>query len=139
MIRLSDGYVINVDSRNYTVGIPKPQTIEDKKTGETKETIIMTDARYYPSLDRALIGWWQTMRNKELSNFDGSLEEAIDAVKKQDEKIKNIISKIEIVYDNIAPAEEGAKSTGEVDDKNESDTANEQPVVKRRGRPRKSV
>lgn len=138
MIRLSDGYVINVDSRNYTVGIPKPQTVEDKKTGETKETIIMTDARYYPSLDRALIGWWQTMRNKELSNFDGSLDEAIDAVKKQDEKIKNIISKIEIVYNNVAPTDEGVKLTEEVD-KNESNTDNEQPVVKRRGRPRKSV
>ena len=47
MIRLSDGYVISVDSRNYTVGIPRAQTIEDKKTGETKEITIMTDARDY--------------------------------------------------------------------------------------------
>lgn len=138
MIRLSDGYVISIDSRNYTVGIPRAQTIEDKKTGETKETTIMTDTRYYTSLDKALAGWWQTMRNKELSNFDGSLDEAIDAVKKQDEKIKNIISKIEIVYDNVAPTDEGVKLTEEVH-KNESDAANEQPVVKRRGRPRKST
>lgn len=138
MIRLSDGYVISVDSRNYTVGIPRAQTIEDKKTGETKETTIMTDARYYTSLDKAIAGWWQTMRNKELSNFDGSLDEAIEVIKKQDEKIKNIISKIEIVYDNTKLMDETNNTTEEVD-KNESNTGDEQPVVKRRGRPRKSV
>ena len=90
MIHLSDGYAVSVDSRCYTVGIPRSQTIDNKKTGETKETTIMTDAKYYTSLDKALVGWWQTMRNKELSNFDGSLDEAIEVIKKQDEKIKNI-------------------------------------------------
>lgn len=138
MIRLSDGYVISVDSRNYTVGIPRAQTIEDKKTGETKETTIMTDARYYTSLDKALAGWWQTMRNKELSNFDGSLDKAIEVIEKQDEKIKNIISKIEIVYDNTKLIDEINNTTEEVD-KNESNTGDKQPVAKRRGRPRKSV
>ena len=138
MIRLSDGYVISVDSRNYTVGIPRAQTIEDKKTGETKETTIMTDARYYTSLDKALAGWWQTMRNKELSNFDGSLDKAIEVIEKQDEKIKNIISKIEIVYDNTKLMDEIKKTAEEVD-KNEANTGDKQPVAKRRGRPRKSV
>ena len=138
MIRLSDGYVISVDSRNYTVGIPRAQTIEDKKTGETKETTIMTDARYYTSLDKALAGWWQTMRNKELSNFDGSLDKAIEVIEKQDEKIKNIISKIEIVYDNTKLMGEINNITEEAD-KNGSNTGDKQPVVKRRGRPRKSV
>ena len=138
MIRLSDGYVISVDSRNYTVGIPRAQTIEDKKTGETKETTIMTDARYYTSLDKALAGWWQTMRNKELSNFDGSLDKAIEVIEKQDEKIKNIISKIEIVYDNTKLMGEINNTTEEAD-KNGSNTGDKQPVAKRRGRPRKSV
>lgn len=138
MIRLSDGYVISIDSRNYTVGIPRAQTIEDKKTGETKETTIMTDARYYTSLDKALAGWWRTMRNKELSNFDGSLDKAIEVIEKQDEKIKNIISKIEIVYDNTKLMDEINNTTEEVD-KNESNTGDKQPVAKRRGRPRKSV
>lgn len=138
MIHLSDGYAISVDSRCYAVGIPKSQTIDNKKTGETKETTIMTDAKYYTSLDKALAGWWQTMRNKELSNFDGSLDEAIEVIKKQDEKIKNIISKIEIVYDSTKLMDEVNNTIGEVD-KNEPNTGDEQPVVKRRGRPRKSV
>ncbi len=100
MIQLSDGYAINVDSHCYTVGIPKPQTIENKKTGELKETTIMTEAKYYPTLDKALVGWWQTMRSKALSKFDGTLDEAIEVVKKQDEKIISIISKIEIAVIN---------------------------------------
>lgn len=138
MIHLSDGYAISVDSRCYTVGIPRSQTIDNKKTGETKETTIMTDAKYYTSLDKALVGWWQTMRNKELSNFDGSLDEAIEVIKKQDEKIKNIISKIKIVYDSTKLMDEVNNTIEEVD-KNEPNTGDEQPVVKRRGRPRKSV
>lgn len=96
MIQLSNGYFMNVDSHCYTVGIPKKQTVENKKTGELKETTLMTEARYYTTLDKALIGWWQTMRSKALSKFDGPLDEAIEVVKKQDEEIKKIISKIEI-------------------------------------------
>ena len=97
MIHLSDGYCIDVSSYSYTVGIPKKQIIENKKTGESKETIMMTEAKHYTTLDKALVGWWQTMRSKALSNFDGSLEEAIEIVKKQDEQIIKIISKIEII------------------------------------------
>ena len=96
MIHLSGGYCIDVSSYSYTVGIPKKQTIENKKTGESKETTIMTEARHYTTLDKALAGWWQTMRSKALSQFDGSLDEAIKVVKKQDEGIMKIISNIEI-------------------------------------------
>lgn len=138
MIQLSDGYYIDVSSHSYTVGIPKKQIIEDKKTGETKETTTMTEARYYTSLDKALVGWWQTMRSKELSSFNGTLDEAIEVVKKQDEKIKKIISKIEIAYDNTILMEENIKSTEEAK-ADEPNSNNEQPVIKRRGRPRKTV
>ena len=96
MIHLSDGYCIDVSGYNYTVGIPKKQIIENKKTGESKETIMMTDAKHYTTLDKALVGWWRTMRSKALSNFDGSLNEAMELVKKQDEQMLNIISGIEI-------------------------------------------
>ena len=121
MIQLSDGYVINVESHSYTVGIPKPQTIENKKTGETKETIVMTEAKYYTTLDKALTGWWQTMRIKALSKFDGTLDEAIEVIKKQDEKIKNIISKIEIaVIDSTKLME--APNEGNESNSNASDT-----------------
>ena len=121
MIQLSDGYVINVESHSYTVGIPKPQTVENKKTGETKETIVMTEARYYTTLDKALTGWWQTMRIKALSKFDGTLDEAIEVVKKQDEKIKSIISKIEIaVIDSTKLME--APNEGNESNSNTSDT-----------------
>lgn len=94
MIRLSDGYAIDVDSHCYTVGIPKKQVVVNKKTGESKDTEIMTDARYYTTLDKALLGWWQTMRKKALINFEGSLNDALDVLKKQDEKVETIIAKI---------------------------------------------
>ena len=32
MIQLSDGFFMNVDSRNYTIGIPKKQIVENKET-----------------------------------------------------------------------------------------------------------
>ena len=122
MIQLSDGYAISVDSNCYTVGIPKKQTITNKKTGESKETTIMTGAKYYTTLDKALIGWWHAMRKKELSNFEGSLNDAIDVIKELDDKVKKIISKIEITYNNT-------ELMDEIDTNQES---------RKRGRPKKN-
>lgn len=127
MIHLSDGYCIDVGSHSYTVGIPKKQAVENKKTGESKETTVMTEARYYSTLDKALVGWWQTMRAKALSKFDGSLDEAIEIVKKQDEKIKKIISKIEI--------EINSTKLMEVTDESNTNTSDTEPSPRnRRGR-----
>lgn len=128
MIQLSDGYFMNVDSHCYTVGIPKKQVVENKKTGETKETTIMTEARYYPTFDRAVTGWWQTMRSKALSKFDGSLDEAFELVKKQDEEIIKIISKIEITVINSTKLTEVPNESNTNTSDTESNTRN------RRGR-----
>lgn len=106
MIQLSDGYCMDVSSYSYTVGIPKKQTITNNKTGESKESIIMTEPKYYPSLDRALAGWWETMRKKELSQFDGTLEEAIEVVRSLDKKIDDIVSAFKITVDNTKLTEE---------------------------------
>lgn len=103
MIKLSDGFFMNVDNYNYTIGIPKKQIVENKKTGESKETIVMTDARYYPTLNSALAGWWEAVRAKKLSEFDGSLEEALRLVKEQDEKIRNLIDNFDITVDYEEP------------------------------------
>ena len=110
MIHLSGGYCIDVSKYNYTVGIPKKQIVENKKTGESTETTIMTEARHYTTLDKALVGWWQTMRSKALSDFDGPLDGAIEIVKKQDEEIKKIISKIEIAVDSSTKLMEDKKN-----------------------------
>ena len=122
MIQLSDGYYMDVSGYNYTVGIPKKQTIVNNKTGEPKETTIMTEPKYYPTLDRALAGWWETMRKKELSQFDGTLEEAIEVVKSIDKKIDDIVSNFKITVNNTKLIEE-------------STDVNEAP--RKRGRPKK--
>lgn len=106
MIQLSDGYFMDVSNYSYTVGIPKKQTVVNNKTGESKETIIMTESKYYPTLDRALAGWWEMMRKKELSKLDGTLEEAIKVVKSIDEKISNVVSNFKITVDNTKLIEE---------------------------------
>lgn len=123
MIQLSDDYFMDVSSYSYTVGIPKKQTVVNNKTGESKETIIMTESKYYPTFDRALAGWWETMRKKELSKFDGTLEEAIKVVQSIDEKINNIVSNFKITVDNTKLIEEN------------TDT-NQAP--RKRGRPKKA-
>ena len=123
MIQLSDDYFIDVSSYSYTVGIPKKQTVVNNKTGESKETIIMTESKYYPTLDRALAGWWETMRKKELSKLDGTLEEAIKVVQSIDEKINNIVSNFKITVDNTKLIEENPDT-------------NQAP--RKRGRPKKT-
>lgn len=94
MIRLTDGYAISVDSHCYTVGIPKKATTVNNKTGESKETENMTEAKYFTTLDKALEGWWRIMRKRELSKFEGSISEALELVKKLDEKVLTTISAI---------------------------------------------
>ena len=123
MIQLSDDYFIDVSSYSYTVGIPKKQTVVNNKTGESKETIIMTESKYYSTFDRALAGWWETMRKKELSKFDGTLEEAIKVVQSIDEKINNIVSNFKITVDNTKSIEENIDT-------------NQAP--RKRGRPKKT-
>lgn len=123
MIQLSDDYFIDVSSYSYTVGIPKKQTVVNNKTGESKETIIMTESKYYPTFDRALAGWWETMRKKELSKFDGTLEEAIKVVQSIDEKINNIVSNFKITVDNTKLIEENTDTN---------------QVPRKRGRPKKT-
>ena len=123
MIQLSDDYFMDVSNYSYTVGIPKKQTVVNNKTGESKETIIMTESKYYPTLDRALAGWWETMRKKELSKFDGTLEEAIKVVQSIDEKINNIVSNFKITVDNTKLIEENPDT-------------NQAP--RKRGRPKKT-
>ena len=93
MIRLDGGYAIAVDSQCYTLGVPKMVTQVDKKTKEEVTKEQLTEAKYYTSLDNALIGYWKIMRKKKLTNFEGSLQEALEVVKKQDEKIRKLIEK----------------------------------------------
>lgn len=99
MIQLTDGYAIDVDSHCYTVGIPKKSTTTNSK-GEVKETTNMTEAKYFTTLDKALEGWWRVMRKKELAKFDGPINEALEAVKKLDEKVLNTISAIKVTVQN---------------------------------------
>ena len=94
MIRLTDGYAINVDSHCYTVGIPKKQIVTNNKTGESKEVENMTESKYFSTLDGALTGWWRMMRKKELAKFEGSIDEALELIKKLDEKVLKTISVI---------------------------------------------
>ena len=94
MIRLIDGYVIDVDSHCYILGIAKKEVVVDKKTGESKEVETLTNQKYYSTLDGVLTCWWRIMRKKELSKFEGSINEALELVKKLDAKVLNTISAI---------------------------------------------
>ena len=94
MIRLDGTYAISVDSNSYTLGIPKMTTVVNKKTGEESTKEIIAEPKYYTTLDQALIGYWKILRKNKLTNFEGSIQEALEVVKKQDEKILKLLSKI---------------------------------------------
>lgn len=94
MIRLYDGYAIDVDSMNYVVGVTKKTKVVDKKTGEEIEKEVIDSPKYYSTLDAALTSFWRMMRRKSLYNFEGSLTEALEQIKKQDEKIRKLIDQV---------------------------------------------
>lgn len=99
MIRLNGGYAIAVDSMCYTLGIAKNTKVVDKKTGEETTKEVLTEAKYYNTLDQALIGYWRIMRKKSLYNFEGTLPEALKKIQEQDEKIRKLIERVKEGYE----------------------------------------
>ena len=100
MIRLDGGYAIEVDSTCYTLGIPKMTKVVNKKTGEETTKEILTEAKYYSNFDQALLGYWKFMRRQSLTNFEGSLKEALSRIEKQDTKIRKLIDRVKEGYDD---------------------------------------
>lgn len=94
MIKLTNGYYIDVEDRQYILGIPKKVEQVNKTTGETVTKTIMSEARYYSTLEHALIGFWRLMRRKKLSTFDGTLQEALAVVKEQDAKMLKLFGSV---------------------------------------------
>lgn len=91
MIKLTNGYYIDVEDRQYVLGIPKKVEQLNKQTKETVTKTIMSEARYYSTLEHALIGFWRLMRRKKLSTFDGTLQEALEVVREQDDKMFKLL------------------------------------------------
>lgn len=94
MIRLDGGYAISVDSQCYVLGIPKMMTQVDKKTHVETVKEVLTETHYYADLDQALLGYWKIMRRQKLSKFEGSFEEAMSVVRKQNEEIRRMIESV---------------------------------------------
>ena len=94
MIRLDGGYAIDVDSMSYTLGLAKKTKVVDKKTKEEVEKEILTEPKYYSTLDAALLGYWKIMRRKSLYDFEGSLKEALARIEKQDAQIRKLIDRV---------------------------------------------
>lgn len=98
MIRLEGGYAIEVDSMSYNLGIPKMTTVVNKKTGEETTKEVLTECKYYSSLDQALLGYWKIMRRKSLVNYEGGLKEALKRIEKQDAVIRKLIERVKEGY-----------------------------------------
>ncbi len=98
MIRLEGGYAIEVDSMSYNLGIPKMVKSVNKKTGEETEKEVLTECKYYSTLDNALLGYWKVMRRKSLFNFEGSLQDALKRIEKEDAQIRKLIEKVKEGY-----------------------------------------
>lgn len=94
MIKLASGYYIDVEERQYVLGIPKKVDQVNKTTGEVVTKTIMSEARYYSTLEHALTGFWRLMRRKKLSTFDGTLQEALEVIKEQDSKMLKLFGKV---------------------------------------------
>ena len=97
MIRLDGGYAIEVDSMGYTLGIPRKTKVTNKKTGEETEKEVLTEPKYFGTIDQTLLCYWKLMRRKSLYDFEGSIKEALEVVKKLDEKILKRIDEYKAV------------------------------------------
>lgn len=91
MIDLIDGYKIQVLDNCYAVG--KYHKEKNKKTGETKT--VFNRFGYYSSVQKALKNARRHMILDTLESFDGTLLEAIAAIRSLDERFEELLSKVD--------------------------------------------
>lgn len=91
MINLIDGFKIKATSNCYEVG--KDHDEKNKETGEIK-TIFKAMA-FYTTLPGALKGARKLLHREALKSFDGSLQEAVAAIRSLDERFNALLETIE--------------------------------------------
>jgi len=95
MIRVGK-YGIEAGDKYYTVGKITKQTVKKKgKEGEyLAETEYLAAPSYYGSVSIALNAIRQRMQLETLKPFDGTLEDAVEAIRKADERFEKLIAGI---------------------------------------------
>lgn len=83
MVKAPGGYYIETDGKCYYFGKLKKYT--DKKTGEAKTNL--DPIGYYSDFAGVLSGLAKKMRMDAIEKLDGSLEDALEAIRKSDAKI----------------------------------------------------
>lgn len=94
MIRLGK-YGINVSDRCFEVGKIATRTIKktDKNTNEKTEVEeeVLANSGYYTSLESALNGVYKRITVDALSNYDGDLKGAIEAIHKRTTEFEKLV------------------------------------------------
>lgn len=83
MVKALGGYYIETDGKCYYFGKLRKHT--DKKTGEVRTVI--DPIGYYSDFAGVLKGLAKKMRMDAIEKLDGSLEDALEAIRKSDAKI----------------------------------------------------
>lgn len=83
MVKALGGYYIETDGKCYYFG--KLVKTKDKKTGEV--TTKISAIGYYSDFAGVLKGLAKKMRMDAIEKLDGSLEDALEAIRKSDAKI----------------------------------------------------
>lgn len=91
MIHLIDGYAIKAESNCYIVG--KPTEAVSKTTGKT--SIIMNSPKYYSTLENAIKGFRRHLQNEMLAEFDGTLQEAMQALRDFDKEFNAALGNLD--------------------------------------------
>ena len=85
MIKLWDGYVIDGDEYNYTLGIPKSRV---NAKGETETSI--DKASYHSSVGSALLAFARKKQREYIKSNDVTLQEAVEAFYEIEARINGI-------------------------------------------------
>ena len=96
MIKLFDNWIIEVDAMNYSLAeYVGERTRIDKKGNERTETVIERYG-YYRSLSEAIKALRDRIIRLRLQNSALSLSEALRAIREEDDRINELLSRIEV-------------------------------------------
>lgn len=87
MIELENGYVILVDSMNYTLAKKVQKKAKDEE--ETKDGY--RNLGYYRDLGSAINGYWEVVCKLKLEEGEYSLKEAVELIKSESKRVANLV------------------------------------------------
>lgn len=103
MIKVTEDYLIDIDSRNYIAkrDTHKKIKLTDPTTNESKEIDHLKVLGFYNNLSGAIKGIVEDMNKRQLKKEAKTLEDAIMIIKRNNERFEELLNKVLLITEEL--------------------------------------